>query len=312
MINRSLWITAAWAVAAGMASPALLAEPKGHVVRSRAVEPLSQKLLDRIDARLRLQLRAAGVAIEQGADPDVVEAGYAAGYHGRNDPWNDILQVSRPNNPLLTESCRERALARVLDNASDRAGMREHLKGQSEIWEQVRQGARHLRLSDILLHMADCREGCGPYLSGVQSCHIEGVRRRLRTIVYFDTDRPRMREERYYVFSRRDERRITEFAGQAVAGDHDVMLFSRVTGAGAFDRHNISGNNALAWRRARVVDKLLTAAGVPRDRIHWKILSWETPRLAASDVAGAYGLLDDWQSMTDKQAMDRSVLLVAY
>jgi hypothetical protein len=311
MSNRSFWIVIASAASAGLISLALAAEPRGFEVVSRAPDPLDLRLLDRLDTRLSRQLRAAGIRIREGADPDVVEGLYAAGYHGRNDPWNDILQVSRPDNPLITDACRERALARVLDNAADRESVAEHLREQVDVWRQVRQGARHLRLSEILLHLADCREGCGAYLSGILSCHIDGVRSRPRTIVYFDAGRPREDEERYFVFSRRDERRISELARAALAEGRDVILLSRAAGAGAFDRNNLSGNNALAWRRARVVDNLLIAAGVPRDRIRWKILSWETPRLAASDVARGYGFLDDWQSMQDKRDMDRSVVLVA-
>ncbi len=312
MSNHRFRTTIALAVPAGVIALTLLAEPAGKVVHSSVGEPLDLKLLDRIETRLSRQLRESGIMIQQGADPDVVEGGYAADYHGRNDPWNDILQVSRPDNPLLTEECRERALARTLDNASDRPGMIEHLRLQVEYWDQVRQGARHLRLSEILLHLADCHEGCGAFMSGISSCHIEGVRSRLRTIVYFGAGRPRSHEERYFVFSERDERRISELAREAVTEGKDIILLSRASGEGAFDQHNTSGNNALAWRRARVVDRLLIASGVPRDRIRWKILAWETPRLAASDIAGAYGFLDDWNSMANKQSMDRSVVLVAY
>ncbi len=312
MKNRSFWIAIAWAMLASMASLALLAEPRGNAVQPSAVEPLSVKLRDRIETRLSRQLHELGIGIEQGADPDVVEGGYAAAHNGRNEPWNDILQVSRPDNPLLTEACRQRALARVLDNASDPAGTREHLKGQVDHWHQVRRGARQLRLSEILLHFASCRDGCAPYMAGIMSCHIEGVRGRHRAIVYFDAGRPRSYEEAYFVFSKRDESRINELARRALAGGKHVILLSRASGAGAFDSYNISGNNAVAWSRARVVDKLLVAAGVPRDRIQWKILSWETPRLAAGDVAGAYGFLKDWQSMPDKQSMDQSVILVTH
>ncbi len=312
MNNHSFWTAIALAVPVGVISLALAAEPTSGGVQSRAGDPLNLKLVDRIETRLSRQLRESGTLIQQGADPDVVEGGYAADYHGRNDPWTDILQVSRPDNPLLTEECRDRALARTLDNASDRSSMLEHLRRQVEYWGQVRQGARHLRLSEILLHLADCGEGCGPFLSGVLNCHIEGVRSRPRTIVYFDAGRPRPHEERYFVFSSRDERRITELARTAMTEGKDIILFSRASGDGAFDQHNTSGNNAVAWRRARVVDRLLIANGVPRDRIRWKILSWETPRLAAGDVAGAYGFLDDWKSMPNKQSMDRSVVLVTY
>ena len=312
MKNRSFWIAIAWAVPAIMASPALFAEPRGHGVHSRAIKPLDVKLRDRIETRMSQQLHMSGTEIQQGADPDVLEGGYAAAYHGRNEPWTDILQVSRLDNPLLAEACRERVLDRILDNASDRAGTLEHLRGQVEIWDQVRQGARQLRLSEVLQHMASCSGGCAPYMSGILSCHIEGVRGRDRTIVYFDAERPRAHEERYYVFSRRDESRISELARKALASGKNIILFSRAGGSGALDGHNISGNNALAWRRARVVDRLLITAGVPRDRIQWKILAWEAPRLAAGDVAEAYGFLDDWRSMADKQSMDQSVVLVAH
>ena len=311
MKKRSVPLVLATTLPAGLFALALAAEPKGGVVSSGA-EALAPKAIDRLEVRLSRQLGDAGHRIQQGADPDVVEAGYAAEYHGRNDPWNDILQVSRVDNPLITDACRERALGRALDNASDRVAMIDHLKSQVEIWDEVRQGARHLRLSEILLHLADCRDGCGPYLSGVVSCHIEGVRHRPRTVVYFQAGRPRSYEERYFVFSRRDERRITELARKTLAEGKDIILFSRAAGEGALDAHNLSGNNALAWRRARVVDRLLIAAGVPRDRIRWKILSWETPRLSASDVARAYGFFDDWRSMANKQSMDRSVVLVAH
>ncbi len=309
--HRSFWIAVAWAVPASLAAPAH-GEPTSYRVHSRAVQQLDVKLLDRIESRLSRQLYAAGIAIQEGADPDVLEAGYVAHYHGGNEPWNDILQVSRPDNPLLTDACRERALDRVLDNASDRGAMRDHLEGQVESWDEVRQGARRLRLSEILLHMASCSDGCAPYLSGILSCHIEGVRSRDRAIVYFDADRPRSYEEPYFVFGRRDEERIRALADKALARGKNVILFSRTGGDGAFDAHNISGNSAIAWRRARVVDRMLIAAGMPRDRIQWKNLSWETPRLAAGDVAEAYGFVDDWQSMTDKQSMDQSVVLVVH
>lgn len=312
MKNHSYWIAIAWTVSVSMALPALFAEPRVDAVHSRTTPPLDVKLRDRIETRLSRQLRVSGIRIQQAADPDVLEGGYAATYHGRNEPWTDILQVSRPDNPLLAEACRVRTLDRILDNASDRAGMLEHLRGQVETWDQVRQGARHLRLSEILLHMANCSNGCAPYMSGILSCHIEGVRGRDRTIVYFDAERPRAHEEQYYVFSRRDETRIHELARRVLAAGKNIILFSRAGGSGALDAYNISGNNALAWRRARVVDRLLITAGVPRDRIQWKILAWEAPRLAAGDIAEAYGFLDDWRSMADKQSMDQSVVLVAH
>lgn len=312
MNSRSLWITIAWTVPASLASLTLLAEPKGKTDVSRTVEPLTVKLRDRIEVRLSRQLHESGIGIQEGADPDVVEAGYATAHPDKSGPWNDILQVARPDNPMVTEACRQRTRTRILRNASDRKVTLEHLKGQVERWDQVRQGARRLRLSEILLHMANCPLGCGSYLSGISSCHIEGIRGRERTIVYFDADRPREYEERYFVFDRRDERRIQDLARKALTADKNILLLSRASGANAFDTHNLSGNNAIAWSRARVVNNLLVAAGVPRDRILWKILSWETPRLAAGDVAEAYGFLDDWQSLPDKQAMDQSVVLVAY
>ena len=312
MKNRSFWIAIAFALLVSLVSLALLAEPIGKDVWLRATEPLNPKLLDRIETRLSRQLREPGIRILEGADPDAVEGGYVAGYLGRKHPWADILQVSRPDNPLLMEGCREHARSRILDNAVDRAGMLEHLHEQVEVWDQIKKGARQLRVSEILLHLADCRMGCAAYMSGILSCHIEGVRSRSRTIVYFEADQPWPQTEHYFVFSRRDEGRITAFARKVLAEGKDIILFSRTSGAIAFDQHNISGNNAMAWRRARVVDRLLTAAGVPRDRIRWKILAWETPRLAASDIASAYGFLADWESMPDKQAMDHSVVMVAH
>ncbi len=309
--KRRFWIQVALAVPVAVLSPALAAEPRGNVV-SRAALPLDPKLLDRIETRISRQLRQAGIRIRQGADPDVVEGGYTAAYHGRNDPWNDILQISRLDNPLVTDECRAGALTRTLGNATDRERMIDHLEDQIEIWEQVRQGVRHLRLSEILLHLSECDDGCGPYMAGVLSCHIEGARSRPRAIVYFDAGRPQSAEERYFVFSRKDERKITDFARRALKEGSDVILLSRASHFNALDRHNISGNNALAWRRARVVDRLLVEGGFPRDRIRWKILSCEAPRLAAGDVAAAYGFLDDWQNKAYKEAMDQSVVLVAY
>ncbi len=288
------------------------AEPEGNGVHSPASEPLTLKLLDRIETRMSQQLFESGIKIQQGADPDVVEGGYIAPRHGQNDPWNDILQVSRLDNPLITEACRTKALERALNNATDREQAISHLRDQVELWGELRQGARQLRLSEILIHLAECEGGCGPYMSGVLSCHVQGVRNHPRAIVYFDVGRPRETEERYFVFSRDDEHRITEFARGALEADQDILLLSRASILNAYDRHNISGNNAIAWRRARVVDRLLIDHGFPRDRIRWKILAWEMPRLAASDVAGAYGFLDDWNDMPNKQHMDQSVVLVAY
>ncbi len=311
MNRRNTWIFA-WILPASLLSLAVVAEPRGNITRSRGIEPLSPKQLDRLEARLSHQLREPGIRILEGADPDVVEGGYIAGYHGRNEPWNDVLQVSRLDNPMVSEACRESALERVLDNAPDRISVLDHLKAQVAIWSQVRQGARHLRLSETLLHLAECRHGCAAHMSGILSCHISGIRNRDRAIVYFDAGRPRSYEEDSFEFSARDRRRVTDLARKAMEEGKNIILFSRASGGAAFDRYNTSGGNALAWRRARVVDKLLTAGGVPRDRIQWKALAWETPRLAASDVAGAYGFLDDWRSMSDKQSMDRSVVLVAY
>ncbi len=312
MSNRSFWIAVVSIVPAALIVLALAAEPRGFEPRSLAAEPLDQKLRDRVETRLSRQLRAAGLRIQEGADPDVVEGRYLAGFHGDNDPWSDVLQVSRHDNPLITGACRDRALDRVMDNAADRVATAKHLRRQTEVWQQVREGVRHLRLSDLLLHLADCRDGCAAYLSGILSCHIGGVRDRPRTVVYFDAGRPREVEERYYVFSRRDERRISELARVALTAGKDVLLLARAAGAGALDRYNSSGNNALAWRRARVVERLLIAAGVPRDRIRWKILAWETPRLAAGDVARGYGFDDDWRQTSDKRDMDSSVVLVAH
>ncbi len=291
---------------------ALGAEPRGGGVHPPAGEPLTLKLLDRIEAKLSQQLYESGNKIQHGADPDVVEGGYLAAKNGHNDPWNDVLQVSRLDNPMITEACRTKALERALSNATDREQVISHLRQQVDMWSELRLGARQMRLSEILLHLAECRGGCGPYMSGVLSCHIEGVRSHPRSIVYFDIGRPRSAEERYYVFSRADESRITEFARRALAADQDILLLSRASILNAYDRHNISGNNAVAWRRARVVDRLLIDHGFPRDRIQWKILAWQMPRLVASDVAAAYGFLDDWKSLPNKQYMDQSVVLVAF
>ncbi len=297
----------------GVLAAGLGAEPpRGNGVHSPAGEPLTLKLLDRLETKMSQQLFESGIKIQQGADPDVVEGGYLAAYHGQNDPWNDILQVSRLDNPLITEACRTKALERALNNATDREQVIDHLREQVDLWTELRQGARQLRLSEILTHLAECQGGCGPYMSGVLSCHIEGVRSHSRAIVYFDVGRPRATEERYFVFSRGDESRITEFARQALQAGQDILLLSRASILNAYDRHNISGNNAIAWRRARVVDRLLIDHGFPRDRIQWKILAWEMPRLVASDVAAAYGFLDDWNSMPNKQYMDQSVVLVAF
>lgn len=311
LTSARLGISAAL-VAGLLGALALGAEPRGNGVHAPADRPLTLKLLDRLETKMSHQLYQSGIKIQQGADPDVVEGGYVAGYHGQNDPWNDVLQVSRLDNPLVTEACRAKALERALSNATDREEVIRHLRDQVDHWTELRQGARQLRLSEILLHLAECRGGCGPYMSGILSCHVEGVRSHPRAIVYFGVGRPRATEERYYVFSRDDERKITDFARLASERDLDIVLFSRASILNAFDRHNISGNNAVAWRRARVVDRLLIAGGYPRDRIRWKILAWEMPRLVASDVAGAYGFLDDWNRMSNKQYMDQSVVMVAY
>ncbi len=311
MNRRNTWIFACL-LSVGLVALTVLAEPRGNITRPHGIEPLSPKQLDRLEARLSHQLREPGLRILEGADPDVVEGGYIAGYHGRNEPWNDVLQASRLDNPMVSEVCRESVLDRVLDNSPDRTSRLDHLKAQIAIWSQVRQEARHLRLSETLLHLAECHHGCAAYVSGVLSCHISGIRQRDRTIVYFEAGRPRSYEEDSFRFSARDRRRITDLARQAMEEGKSIILFSRASGDAAFDQHNTSGSNALAWRRARVVDRLLTVSGVPRDRIEWKALAWETPRLAASDVADAYGFLDDWQSMPEKESMDRSVVLVAH
>ncbi len=304
-ILASLVLTGALTLAIGAA-------PRGNGVRPPAGEPLTLKLLDRIETKMGQQLFESGIKIQQGADPDVVEGGYTAAYHGQNDPWNDILQVSRLDNPLITEACRTKALERALNNATDRELVTDHLRDQVDFWNELRQGARQHRLSEVLLHLAECHAGCAPYMSGILSCHVEGVRSHPRAIVYFGVGRPQSNEERYFVFSRADEQRITELARQALEADRRILLISRASILNAYDRHNISGNNAIAWRRARVVDRLLIDHGFPRDRIQWKILAWEMPRLVASDVAAAYGFLDDWNSMPNKQYMDQSVVLVTF
>ncbi len=257
------------------------------------------RLFEQIDA-------AADQIAESRDDPEVVEYGLGEDH----EPWMDLFQVTREDNPVITEGCRREALERTIEVTGDKELVRGHFGERMHAWNEVRQGTEKKKLSEYLHHLRKCKRACGPYVAELLDCHVQGVQSHSHMIVYFDVGRPRQHEEFSFAFSVHDERKLREFADRVVAEGRSLLLLSRASILHAGE--SILGNQVVANRRAQVVEDFLVRNGYPRSRIRKKVLSWEPPRLEAYEIAQAYGLEADWAALSNHQYMDQSTVLVAY
>ncbi len=252
------------------------------------------------------QVEEAAEAAENSDDPVLTEEHFGHDH----DAWMDLFKVTRSDNPLVDPACRQEAMERTIEVTGNPGAVEKHIKARTENWNEVRQGKHEVRLSEYLGHLRECTRVCGPYVSGLLSCHVEGGRRRSHMIVHFGVGRPRASEADRFSFSPDDANQMREFSERMKGQGKELLLLSRASMLHANEKVQI--NQLVAQRRADAVEHFLIDSGYPMSQIRKKVLAWEPPRLDAYEMAQAYGVDGDWLAQPNKQYMDQSVVLVAF
>ena len=238
------------------------------------------------------------IADEPGAEQKIT-------FSGNDSPrWLQGLTVTRSDNPVLEQACREQALA---DNTErlQREGAydseNETLQATMEhmhMHHEFIQG-QQVSYSEYLSQLASCTEFCAPLVASLMQCHVLSVARRPHGLVLFDLASSRV-EQRYRSSV------IDEMAQQYLDGeDKRVLLVGRASQIG-----NLAYNRRLAAQRALAVRDELTAAGVPFERIRPIWFGWEPPQID-SLVAEEYGignLMEDF----GRDGINQSVVMVIF
>jgi len=218
--------------------------------------------------------------------------------------WLQGLTVTKQDNPMLEQACREEALAgntqRLVDQgayASDSETLHatvEHMQMHHEFIDDNR-----ISHADYLRSLTECEEFCAPLVASLMECHILSVARRPHGIVLFDIDSSRVdRDFRSGV--------VDEMAREySTSNESQILLIGRASQIG-----ELAYNRRLAAQRALAVRDELTAAGVPFERIRPIWFGWEPPQID-SVMADEYGmgeLLEEY----GYDGMNQSVVMVIF
>jgi len=238
------------------------------------------------------------IADEPGADQEITFA-------GDDEPrWLQGLTVTKSDNPMLEQACREQALASNTERLQQQGAYQsenETLRATMEHMHMHHEFIQGQRVSygEYLSQLANCTEFCAPLVASLMECHVLSVARRPHGLVLFDLGSSRV-DERF-----RDTV-IDEMAQEYLTGeDNRILLVGRASQIG-----DLAYNRRLAAQRALAVRDELTGAGVPFERIRPIWFGWEPPQIDAM-VAREYGisdLMDDY----GKDAINQSVVMVVF
>lgn len=265
--------------------------------------------LGSLTAELWQNVRRAGDAIPESSDP-ILGQGQPISSSEGDDPWSGVLSVTSVHNPLISTDCRKRALTRAATVTNHEEFVTDHIEDHLEEWRDVLQGKLTVRLSTYLKHLDECGEFCGPYIAGILKCHVDAVRNSSHTIIFFEVGRPHCGET--FSFTEEDRRALERFVSEIRSRGEKLVLIGRASILGPNEK--VEHNRRLAMRRVDVVKDAMIDMGFPPHDIRGMPISWEPPRLVVTEIAKAYGFVDEWKDKArfDPHFMDQSVVLVAY
>ncbi|MFU8876688.1 MAG: OmpA family protein [Wenzhouxiangellaceae bacterium] len=289
--NRSVQALTRATLLAGAAllSPAtLLAWQDDPASRDEMFERSLQELFD----------TSAGIAEETGADEPMT-------FSGDDQPrWLQGLTVTRSENPMLEQQCREQALAGNTQRLQDEgryASDEETLHATVEHMHMHHEFIRDQRVSyaDYLASLVECEEFCAPLVASLMQCHVLSVARKPHAIVLFGLDSSRV-ESGYR------NGVIGEMASHYLNNpESSILVIGRASQIG-----DLTYNRRLAAQRALAVRDELTGAGVPFEKIRPIWFGWEPPQLDHR-IAEEYGIAELYQQH-GKAALNQSVVMVIF
>lgn len=226
------------------------------------------------------------------------------------DRYYTYLAVTRNDNPLISEDCRDSVARRVLRDNKDPNVVEGHVGDQERQWQSVMMGAEKVPIVDYYDHLFECAGICGAIVEGLILCHMDAVRRSTPRpeIILFETDYPK--EGEGYLFSDRDRSHLRRWAAAALTNNKGVMVIARASILGPTE--SMVHNQRLTQRRSETVRQLLLRLGVRDELIMIKNVGWESPRLVVEEIASHYGFGSHWRRVANPQFMDQSVVLVAF
>jgi len=238
------------------------------------------------------------IADEPGAEQEIT-------FSGQDQPrWLQGLTVTKSDNPMLAQACREQALAgntERLQREGDYASESETLQATMEhmhMHHEFIQG-QQVSYGEYLTQLANCTEFCAPLVASLMQCHVLSVARRPHGLVLFDLGSSRV-EQRYRSSV------IDEMAQEYRQGeDKRILLVGRASQIG-----DLAYNRRLAAQRALAVRDELTAAGVPFERIRPIWFGWEPPQID-SLVADEYGIANLMEDH-GRDGINQSVVMVIF
>ena len=238
------------------------------------------------------------IADEPGAEQQITFAG------DDSPRWLQGLTVTRSDNPMLEQACREQALAsntERLQREGAYASENETLQATMEhmhMHHEFIQG-QQVSYGEYLSQLANCTEFCAPLVASLMQCHVLSVARRPHGLVLFDLGSSRV--EQHYRSSV-----VQEMAQKYLDGeDKRILLVGRASQIG-----DLAYNRRLAAQRALAVRDELTAAGVPFERIRPIWFGWEPPQID-SLVADEYGIAKIMEDY-GRDGINQSVVMVIF
>jgi len=227
----------------------------------------------------------------------------------------EIYPLAERDNPLIDHQCRAQAIKEGV--ATDP----EHARAENESYQQHASrleqghfpgdGHNHSR-DDFLTnaeyqaHLEDC-EVCGPTVNRILHCHVEGIRQRPKTVVFFDVGATRLSDTQ--------RQRLRRFLAENGADGRRVMIISRASDLSTAERPEDPHLNArLARERAQAVQRHLMSLGMAYQDIKIKEAVWTPPRLNDMRVASAYGIDAELERLmrTDARYANQSAVVVMY
>ncbi|MFQ5883034.1 MAG: OmpA family protein [Candidatus Methylomirabilales bacterium] len=214
--------------------------------------------------------------------------------------------VTSPENPLLSDEDR----ARALEKGARAVGGEDKLKAHLE--EHMRaMGDKMPTLAEWYRMIAECSlKVCPVILGSMITAHIEHVSGLPHDIVLFDFDS--------YVLRPEGERFLEELAAELARGRYrgkQVVLVGRASRIGGKIY-----NRKLSKRRADMVKEKLVQLGVAPDDIRIIWLGWEPPQLTR-EILGKYKLAQALlntkkygahTSLVDHHAINQSTMVIIY
>ena len=218
-----------------------------------------------------------------------------------------VFQLTRQDNPLITQECRDKAWMISLNARSFGMNYTQRLEQVAAKWVKLYdKGPEKTPITKFqyLSEMNKC-DICGPIVNELLRCHIDGVKSHPSLIVYFRSGD--------YSLDRLNRVKLFEFANMIgkSGGKWRVFLEGRASILSADEDSNY--NRQLSLKRIMSVYSVLLETGhFAYDDLQHKNITWEPPRL--NDIARAreYGVDVDLNGFANREYINQSVVVTFY